>query len=231
MCGGTDFFSPVSAIQEGLSPRVRGNLQLGFLDSDQRRSIPACAGEPTCPHWNRTPTEVYPRVCGGTYLSFRSDHSTYGLSPRVRGNRDSPRQAPRMSGSIPACAGEPGRVQQFFSLDRVYPRVCGGTERIFRSGKACTGLSPRVRGNLVIQRTAASLFRSIPACAGEPFDGIGRELLQGVYPRVCGGTGLSDALQKSKQGLSPRVRGNQGKPLAAAALDGSIPACAGEPLW
>ena len=32
--------------------------------------------------------EVYPRVCGATRLRFCFHHSLHGLSPRVRGNRD-----------------------------------------------------------------------------------------------------------------------------------------------
>ena len=70
----------------------------------------------------------------------------------------------------------------------VYPRVCGGTI-ILNAALLCrNGLSPRVRGNR--PRTAAipPIWRSIPACAGEPYDPP-RPTLQGeVYPRVCGGT-------------------------------------------
>ena len=55
--------------------------------------------------------EVYPRACGGT-----SDHhdtgietARYGLSPRVRGNRQNTLRT---------------RLQYWLS---VYPRACGGT--------------------------------------------------------------------------------------------------------
>ena len=51
-----------------------------------------------------------------------------GLSPRVRGNQ---RQHVRLihvgDGSIPACAGEPLKGFTFPFIERVYPRVCGGT--------------------------------------------------------------------------------------------------------
>ena len=73
----------------------------------------------------------------------------------------------------------------------VYPRVCGGTKASNAAVMSISGLSPRVRGNLGQQRRAATCIRSIPACAGEPqkAERISSELR--VYPRVCGGTGLS----------------------------------------
>ena len=50
-----------------------------------------------------------------------------------------------------------------------------------------------------------------------------------VYPRVCGGTRNAwlDGLKHS--GLSPRVRGNLAGVAQQIAVQGSIPACAGEP--
>ena len=52
-----------------------------------------------------------------------------GLSPRVRGNQIST----EMSLVCP--------------LDKVYPRVCGGTSDFWEQRAALEGLSPRVRGN------------------------------------------------------------------------------------
>ena len=196
----------------GLSPRVRGNpaIQLGELDSVTTGSIPACAGEP-------------PKSEGGSRLLSRSipacageprevpgqirSLSKVGLSPRVRGNRSMlPQMRSLAFGSIPACAGEPIRRDH----------ACHGS-----------GLSPRVRGNLL--RRAVLIRGSIPACAGEP---PGRQMHsrpRSVYPRVCGGT-----LRRSRKlllllGLSPRVRGNPLTYLIGLSSKGSIPACAGEP--
>ena len=53
----------------------------------------------------------------------------------------------------------------------------------------------------------------------------------GVYPRVCGGTAISTIQRHPRLGLSPRVRGNRDFNNSAASAPGSIPACAGEPLW
>ena len=96
-------------------------------------------------------------------------------------------------------------------------------------GEVRLGLSPRVRGNLVLPDYEDALRRSIPACAGEPGDGRGRRRHHRVYPRVCGGTAGGFRQSRPLRGLSPRVRGNL-VPIQAVCIPyGSIPACAGEP--
>ena len=95
------------------------------------------------------------------------------------------------------------------------------------SGK---GLSPRVRGNRPRWWAAYQGRRSIPACAGEPAAAMGISSDQEVYPRVCGGTSYSPAPILNSKGLSPRVRGNRSRTRSPGLVQGSIPACAGEPL-
>ena len=104
-------------------------------------------------------------------------------------------------GAIPACTGEPGGGSRFQSMTTVYPRVYGGTARRATLGASAVGLSPRVRGNPSVSRRVLNRHRSIPACTGEP-------LRPPVYPRVYGGTGELLASITSREGLSPRVRGN-----------------------
>ena len=65
------------------------------------------------------------------------------------------------------------------------------------------GLSPRLRGNLLLLSYFGYYHGSIPAPAGEP--------------RACGGT--------------PRLRGNLAFAFATLELGRSIPAPAGEPPW
>ena len=47
---------------------------------------------------------------------------------------------------------------------------------------------------------------------------------------MCGGTGYGEPGNGGDQGLSPRVRGNPDDGYQHSLADGSIPACAGEPL-
>ena len=229
VCGGTarssNYFVPV----EGLSPRVRGNHLESVVAGEVEGSIPACAGEPRAGTPDVPALRVYPRVCGGT-LTKRADRlHQYGLSPRVRGNRNGGVVLRTSLGSIPACAGEPSTSWDGCSGSGVYPRVCGGTCAAPKGRTAMPGLSPRVRGNPLGALERAFLAGSIPACAGEPSRCSRSSRATRVYPRVCGGTDPAGSPVPVCQGLSPRVRGNRLSRRHDSALRGSIPACAGEP--
>ena len=113
----------------------------------------------------------------------------------------------------------------------VYPRVCGGTHFPQGDGIVLSGLSPRVRGNPSYSPGDRSCRGSIPACAGEPYTCSSRPVKRKVYPRVCGGTCYPILLPLRVRGLSPRVRGNHPICSRRQPHGGSIPACAGEPLY
>ena len=149
----------------------------------------------------------------------------------MRGNQVAYVNLRKTDGSIPACAGEPGCAGRPSRLAAVYPRVCGGTDGLAGVVAAPHGLSPRVRGNLgrLIRRSVG--LRSIPACAGEPYDAAGPSSSPWVYPRVCGGTRAAALSASPPSGLSPRVRGNRCGLWRGLCRRGSIPACAGEPTW
>ena len=152
-----------------------------------------------------------------------------GLSPRVRGNQCRALSVQLFRGTIPACAGEPSKVDFCEVIEGDYPRVCGGTCWLCgRSGRAL-GLSPRVRGNHWRRYDASPNLRTIPACAGEPYSSAIHPTPVGDYPRVCGGTKTEAAIARLNEGLSPRVRGNQMASAPSTTRAGTIPACAGEP--
>ncbi len=110
VCGGTRAWQRIDTSDRGLSPRVRGNRDMGLVDVHPLRSIPACAGEPGLASTSTLMTGVYPRVCGGTRLIRIPDLHRGGLSPRVRGNHRRPILKLTRQRSIPACAGEPPPV-------------------------------------------------------------------------------------------------------------------------
>ena len=188
VCGGTCYRRRPEHLGRGLSPRVRGNPVFAHTLKFGRRSIPACAGEPTKTWVVIIPPWVYPRVCGGTFSPCLFISRYQGLSPRVRGNRRSGSAHSQPRGSIPACAGEPDCNSGHLVLAEVYPRVCGGTSPKATLWIPVTGLSPRVRGNRPQGWRHWSEYGSIPACAGEPKTHWVETEANGVYPRVCGGT-------------------------------------------
>ena len=169
-------------------------------------------------------------MCGGTRQGSSFRLSVLGLSPRVRGNRARAAGDRAMIGSIPACAGEPGRPARSRCDPGVYPRVCGGTSTTGGLRWVILGLSPRVRGNHLQDRLVLGADGSIPACAGEPSGSPCCTAAAWVYPRVCGGTFRAKSIWWQDTGLSPRVRGNRSPNPPGIQPDGSIPACAGEPV-
>ena len=127
MCGGTRPELVEGTDREGLSPRVRGNPPAQCYPVKLDRSIPACAGEPPFGIHGGIARPVYPRVCGGTQCDRIGQTWGSGLSPRVRGNLETTGVVLPLDGSIPACAGEPTFREIADVIERVYPRVCGGT--------------------------------------------------------------------------------------------------------
>ncbi len=228
-CGGTVSRSRPSTLSAGLSPRVRGNRSAPRPGAAAKGSIPARAGEPHAELRARATWRVYPRACGGTSRRVARACDLEGLSPRVRGNLRLLIAGAAGDRSIPARAGEPRSSCGSKTSSRVYPRACGGTVHAYGRAVRGKGLSPRVRGNPEGVGFRAGFSRSIPARAGEPRCLSSFFSFSGVYPRACGGTRLSGDDGREGWGLSPRVRGNQVVIIRGHALQGSIPARAGEP--
>ena len=216
--------------QEGLSPRLRGNLGGQDGKPQRRRSIPAPAGEPSPASTARLSTGVYPRACGGTFGGDRASVHDGGLSPRLRGNPGYRLATLTCSGSIPAPAGEPWFALAVRIPPPVYPRACGGTAcEVLPGSVRDAGLSPRLRGNRLRVFRDRPGRRSIPAPAGEPGTNGGVGGKTAVYPRACGGTRQARLLMLRLCGLSPRLRGNHVLKNAGVQVQRSIPAPAGEP--
>ena len=132
---------------------------------------------------------VYPRVCGGTMQWPALDVRVFGLSPRVRGNRQWSGYA---SGLSP----------------RVRGNLCGPDVSV--EAHPWRGLSPRVRGNQLGARPYVSHEVYPRVCGGTPSYVPPAADARTVYPRVCGGTISARAGDEwPSKGLSPRVRGNQ----------------------
>ena len=110
--------------------------------------------------------------------------------------------------SIPADAGAPGDHTDEGSSQRVYPRGCGGTDDLIVDLQLFEGLSPRMRGHPATTAEGFGDKGSIPADAGAPIGQKGTKLLDGVYPRGCGGTIESKDHHPILEGLSPRMRGH-----------------------
>ena len=208
VCGATITSGTTMGWSEGLSPRVRGNHRKSATADVGIGPIPACAGQPGHGTVHCPAPRAYPRVCGATCRLLAAFYGFRGLSPRVRGNHEPRADKRSASGPIPACAGQPLTRRGTPITRTAYPRVCGATGRKSQTGLSLLGLSPRVRGNLLIELLFCGFDGPIPACAGQPFIAWGGEAQRGAYPRVCGATFQCRRSGWFLLGLSPRVRGN-----------------------
>ena len=229
MCGATEDTPDRGDQKRGLSPRVRGNLNLSQRAAVLSGPIPACAGQPSKGGLCQSARRAYPRVCGATFTNNTIANRGGGLSPRVRGNRACGVQGVPPAGPIPACAGQPGQVNIFLLQIGAYPRVCGATSAAACVGAGYQGLSPRVRGNQGGVVEIGWRLGPIPACAGQPCRRARSAAHVWAYPRVCGATVAVHIFLCCQHGLSPRVRGNRVRSSLRALLLGPIPACAGQP--
>ena len=209
VCGEPRSGRRAAASRPGPSPRVRGTRHGGARGRVHLGSIPACAGNPGCRRRCAPPAAVHPRVCGEP------------LPPPLTST---------FMGSIPACAGNPALLCLTPTRSGVHPRVCGEPTSPAGAQGSRRGPSPRVRGTLAGQHRPEHRGGSIPACAGNP-SARGRPTRDiGVHPRVCGEPGTGRGRAWSIGGPSPRVRGTLLGLPADATPEGSIPACAGNPL-
>ena len=213
----------------GLSPRGRGNLRrIRFLPR-RPGTIPARAGEPCSGCSARSRDGDYPRAGGGTAGISLVQLVEMGLSPRGRGNQQMVPLLEGAEGTIPARAGEPMPTAAMPMKAQDYPRAGGGTRSKSALTKMTRGLSPRGRGNHLLDAARQPLRGTIPARAGEPGTKATSGCLGGDYPRAGGGTISEESTVSPNMGLSPRGRGNRRQPQEKRRVVGTIPARAGEP--
>ena len=117
-----------------------------------------------------TPTRasppVHPRVCGERVDAMGAPVAYYGSSPRVRGTGLLYRDSVFQRRFIPACAGNGPAGPPLPEVDPVHPRVCGERSTARPRRMAGSGSSPRVRGTVFFSLIVNTIYRFIPACAG-----------------------------------------------------------------
>ncbi len=150
----------------GSSPRVRGTGRGGCHGIQDRRIIPACAGNGVLQLISLRLRADHPRVCGERTSGNPWIQLWVGSSPRVRGTGVSWENAAREARIIPACAGNGRRVQRVMPHRPDHPRVCGERHPVLQGDGQHLGSSPRVRGTDERKVVERGRGRIIPACAG-----------------------------------------------------------------
>ena len=150
-------------------------------------SIPARAGETLRRQPNGFRFAVYPRTGGGNACTPSATGIRMGLSPHGRGKLPKATAALAETGSIPARAGETGRIRLTGFITGVYPRTGGGNTAALRDELLSKGLSPHGRGKPETVDCPKCGTGSIPARAGETAWSSLILRVNGVYPRTGGG--------------------------------------------
>ncbi len=171
----------------GLSPWVRGTLELVQCQLNASRFIPVGAGNSSV------------SIC---MLAVE-----YGLSPWVRGTHVFQQKQRQVDRFIPVGAGNSQLCHPQQLPISVYPRGCGEltSQRGVTVGNC--GLSPWVRGTRSAQPCQSRSTRFIPVGAGNSLTAPTTGAYQPVYPRGCGELRASASVFISSRGLSPWVRG------------------------
>ena len=169
----------------------------------------------------------HPRVCGEHRCSFHNLLALAGSSPRMRGTPLICFLMSANAGIIPAYAGNTSQCAALRALLRDHPRVCG--EHLYRpfSGGYSRGSSPRMRGTRKEVSDEPKGLGIIPAYAGNTMDLIRAMAVLRDHPRVCGEHVRLSSPSSRESGSSPRMRGTPREGAYGKAIDGIIPAYAG----
>ena len=211
----------------GSSPRMRGTRNSVSRSPIARRIIPADAGNTSCRRWGWSPQKDHPRGCGEHDTQDPAEEAKRGSSPRMRGTHTSGATPHHYRRIIPADAGNTGDVAFGGLCDEDHPRGCGEHPGSACSPGRCRGSSPRMRGTLVLGLGANHHLGIIPADAGNTETHSVPSMRFRDHPRGCGEHISRKATRLFWKGSSPRMRGTRSVAVMAQALQGIIPADAG----
>ena len=227
MSGEQEEIDDITGDATGSSPRARGTVPDRFGGLYGHGIIPACAGNSRSDSPTGSASWDHPRVRGEQVDTNILAQQTPGSSPRARGTGVAVFQALRLSGIIPACAGNRSRHACTKAIRRDHPRVRGEQQPASNSVAPVRGSSPRARGTDVAPDHGHLRCGIIPACAGNRCPRFGRASRGGDHPRVRGEQFKVKQYATGQAGSSPRARGTGGALLGDLATAGIIPACAG----
>ena len=130
----------------GSSPRMRGTPLPSVILLDERRIIPAYAGNTRRRRTHEGSNRDHPRVCGEHTMRPTRHRVRLGSSPRMRGTPYPSKLGSNRRGIIPAYAGNTFSSHYRSSIWPDHPRVCGEHRSEVDACVSEMGSSPRMRG-------------------------------------------------------------------------------------
>ena len=152
--------------KSGSSPRTRGTCQRDPQGCPVGRFIPAHAGNITRQDARSDTHPVHPRARGEHLVDYAPCSTSRGSSPRTRGTFAGQPTFPPRPRFIPAHAGNIDNSAFTFLTMSVHPRARGEHFMTCLPFGYAAGSSPRTRGTSVQSNASPSLWRFIPAHAG-----------------------------------------------------------------
>ena len=206
---------------------MRGTHLAWLAVPSHGRIIPAHAGNTMSLTLMRLLMRDHPRACGEHRDGVLDSFSVGGSSPRMRGTLGSASPAVGRHGIIPAHAGNTLPCGLSFAGIGDHPRACGEHPGGFTADAYLEGSSPRMRGTPFGAVRSVSMTGIIPAHAGNTVPTEGRWIVVRDHPRACGEHLQEKATSHYGGGSSPRMRGTLSESKPHFAIDGIIPAHAG----
>ena len=192
---------------DGSSPRTRGTHSRIIVKSLHARFIPAHAGNTMGAVYRAQKRTVHPRARGEHFEIIETDQPRTGSSPRTRGTRTTTATIPFNSRFIPAHAGNTAPSHIIHICPSVHPRARGEHIQGAQIGQTLSGSSPRTRGTPGKRWTRSTVWRFIPAHAGNTGSGKGSGRKKSVHPRARGEHMALNGKKFKSGGSSPRTRG------------------------
>ena len=211
----------------GSSPLARGTLGPHQRIYDQRRLIPARAGNtdrilPGCRF-----ARPHPRSRGEHRRSVSIYALTGGSSPLARGTLTAACCAVTLSRLIPARAGNTRPCSRNGGRWPAHPRSRGEHHASTAAASALSGSSPLARGTRGYTRRPGERDRLIPARAGNTAASPPNTEVCSAHPRSRGEHDLSSHTHNYAAGSSPLARGTRHAFLPIHGAPRLIPARAG----
>ncbi len=191
----------------GSSPLARGTPRWCSRSCCHQRFIPAGAGNTSCARAATGSAPVHPRWRGEHRSATFFDRNNLGSSPLARGT---PRRRRLLAGRgrfIPAGAGNTSRAAAVPASGTVHPRWRGEHNNCAEPTSGDNGSSPLARGTPKSAPRRQSLYRFIPAGAGNTADYADYCAMLAVHPRWRGEHYEKTLLQILGAGSSPLARG------------------------
>ena len=170
----------------GSSPRGRGTQSDPNANFEDRRFIPARAGNTIRRDSPRSRYPVHPRAGGEHIGASGIPSSGSGSSPRGRGTHVLAPLGGRAQRFIPARAGNTNRSETDGDAQTVHPRAGGEHRQPYLVTSIVSGSSPRGRGTPVNCPSHAVMARFIPARAGNTRGTSAPQSTRTVHPRAGG---------------------------------------------